>query len=87
MRILTQSLQKSTALLIRLEERMLMLLVTNQCRMMQVKSMSMSKASMQKAWLEHCQRHLNVEFDWDPDHLSDEPATFASGRPAHPNHH
>ena len=28
--------------------------------------------SKQKAWLEHYQRLLNVEFDWDPDHLSDE---------------
>ena len=34
--------------------------------------MSMSD-SKQKAWLEYCQRLLNVEFDWDPDHLSDEP--------------
>ena len=25
------------------------------------------------AWLEHYQRLLNIEFDWDPDHLSDEP--------------
>ena len=33
----------------------------------------MSKDSKQKAWLEHYQRLLNVEFDWDPDHLSDEP--------------
>ena len=29
--------------------------------------------SKQKAWLEHYQRLLNVEFDWDPEHLSDEP--------------
>ena len=35
--------------------------------------MSMSIDSKQKAWLEHYQRFLNVEFDWDPDHLSDEP--------------
>ena len=35
--------------------------------------MSMSEDSKQKAWLEHFQRLLNVEFDWDPDHLSDEP--------------
>ena len=35
--------------------------------------MSMSQDSKQKAWLEHYQRFLNVEFDWDPDHLSDEP--------------
>ena len=32
--------------------------------------MSMSEDSKQKAWLEHYQRFLNVEFDWDPDHLS-----------------
>ena len=35
--------------------------------------MSMSEDSKQKVWLEHYQRLLNVEFDWDPDHLSDEP--------------
>ena len=35
--------------------------------------MSMSEVSKQMAWLEHNQRLLNVEFDWDPDHLSDEP--------------
>ena len=34
--------------------------------------MSMRKDSKQKAWLEHYQRLLNVEFDWDPDHLSEE---------------
>ena len=33
----------------------------------------MSEGSKQKAWLEHYQSLLNVEFDWDPDHLSDEP--------------
>ena len=32
--------------------------------------MSMSEDSKQKAWLAHYQRLLNVEFDWDPDHLS-----------------
>ena len=32
--------------------------------------MSMSIDSKQKAWLEHYQRLLNVEFDLDPDHLS-----------------
>ena len=32
--------------------------------------MSMSEDSKQKAWLEHYQRLLNIEFDWDPDHLS-----------------
>ena len=25
------------------------------------------------AWAEHYERLLNVEFDWDPDHLSNEP--------------
>ena len=32
-----------------------------------------SKDSKQKAWLEHFQRLLNVEFDWHPDHLSHKP--------------
>ena len=32
--------------------------------------MSMSEDPKQKAWLEHYQRLLNVELDWDPDHLS-----------------
>ena len=27
---------------------------------------------MQKAWLEHYQRFLNAEFNWDPNHLSEE---------------
>ena len=31
--------------------------------------MSMSEDSKQ-VWLEHYQKLLNVEFDWDPDHLS-----------------
>ena len=35
--------------------------------------MSLSKDSKHKAWLEHYQRLLNIEFDWNPDHLSDEP--------------
>ena len=34
--------------------------------------MSMSDDSKQKAWLEHYQRLLNAEFDWDPNHLSGE---------------
>ena len=33
----------------------------------------MSEDSKQKSWLQHFQRLLNVEFEWDPDHLSDEP--------------
>ena len=33
----------------------------------------MSEDSKQKAWLEHYQRLPNVEFDWDPDHLSYQP--------------
>ena len=35
--------------------------------------MSISEDSKQKALLEHYQRLLNVEFDWDPDHLSYQP--------------
>ena len=35
--------------------------------------MSMSKDSKQKAWLENYQKLLNVEIDWDPDYLSNEP--------------
>ena len=35
--------------------------------------MSMSKEAKQNAWAEHYERHLNVEFDWYPDHLSNEP--------------
>ena len=35
--------------------------------------MSMSEDTKQKAWLEHYQSLLNVEFDWDPDHLSYQP--------------
>ena len=34
--------------------------------------MSMSEDSKWKAWLEHYQRLLNAEFDWDLNHLSDE---------------
>ena len=33
----------------------------------------MSEDSKQKVWLEHYQRLLSVEFDWDPDHLSYQP--------------
>ena len=33
----------------------------------------MREDSKQKAWLEHYQRLLIVEFDWDPDHLSYQP--------------
>ena len=38
--------------------------------------MSMNEDS--KAWLEHHQRLLNVEFNWDPDRLSDEPPVEGS---------
>ena len=34
--------------------------------------MSISDDSKQKAWLEYYQRLLKAEFDWDPNHLSDE---------------
>ena len=33
----------------------------------------MSEEATQNAWAEHYERLLNVEFDWDPDHLSKEP--------------
>ena len=36
--------------------------------------MSMSEEAKQNAWAEHYERLLNVEFDWDPDHLSNEPS-------------
>ena len=45
--------------------------------------MSMSGDLKQKAWLEHNQRLLNAEFDWDPSHLPDE--SPVEGPPA--NHH
>ena len=35
--------------------------------------MSMSEEAKQNAWAEHYVRLLNVEFDWDPDHQSNEP--------------
>ena len=70
-RILTPSLQKSTTLLTSLEERTLC------CYDKPVKNdageISMREDSKQKAWLEHYQRLLNVEFNWDPDHLSYQP--------------
>ena len=31
--------------------------------------MSMSEEAKQKAWGEHYERLLNVEFEWDPDRL------------------
>ena len=33
----------------------------------------MSEDLKQRAWIEQYHWLLNVEFDWDPDHLSDEP--------------
>ncbi len=38
----------------------------------------------QKAWLHHYEKLLNVEFDWDPDHLSDEPPVHAVECPSTP---
>ena len=35
--------------------------------------MSMSEEAKQNAWVEHYERLLNVEFDWNPDRLSNEP--------------
>ena len=34
---------------------------------------SMREKAKQNVWAEHYERLLNVEFDWDPDHLSNEP--------------
>ena len=34
--------------------------------------MLMSEEAKQNAWAEHYERLLNVEFDWDPDHLSNQ---------------
>ena len=39
--------------------------------------MSMSEEAKQNAWAEHYERLLNIEFDWDPDHLSKEPSLEA----------
>ena len=47
------------------EERMLTSWATRQLKMVQERK--------QKAWLEHYKRLLNVEFEWDPEHSSDEP--------------
>ena len=44
--------------------------------------MSVSEDSKQKAWLEHYQRLLNVEFYWDPDHLSYQPPVEGPPRAA-----
>ena len=35
--------------------------------------MSMSDEAKQNAWAEHYERLLNVEFEWDPEHLSSQP--------------
>ena len=35
--------------------------------------MTMSEEAKQNAWAEHYERLLNVEFDWDSDHLSNKP--------------
>ena len=43
------------------------------------REMSMSEEAKQNAWAEHYERLLNVEFDWYPDHLSNEPPL--EGRP------
>ena len=36
-------------------------------------AMPMNEDSKRMAWLEHYQRLLNIEFDWELNHLSDEP--------------
>ena len=42
---------------------------------------TMSDDSKQKAWIEHYERLLNVEFEWDPGHLSNEPPVESSSNP------
>ncbi|XP_048759321.2 uncharacterized protein LOC125668926 [Ostrea edulis] len=34
--------------------------------------MSLNQEAKEKAWLEHYERLLNVEFDWEPEHLTNE---------------
>ena len=34
---------------------------------------SMSEEAKQNAWIEYYERFLNLEFDWDPDYLSNKP--------------
>ena len=70
-RILTPSLQKSTALLISLKENADV--VGDKPVKNDAGEMSMSKDSRQMTWLEHYQRLRNLESDWDPDHLSYQP--------------
>ena len=36
-------------------------------------TLSMSEEAKQNVWVEHFEMLLNVEFDWNPDHLSNEP--------------
>ena len=48
--------------------------------------MSMSKEAKQNVWAEHYERLLKVEFEWDPDHLSNEPP-LELRRPAYPYHY
>ena len=62
-RILTLSLQKYTTL---------QTVVGDKPVKNDAEEMSMSEDSKQNAWLQHYQRLLNAEFDWDPNHLSDE---------------
>ena len=73
MRILTPSLQKSTALLTSLFRRENTDVVGDKPVKNDAGEMSMSEESKQKAWLEHYQNLPNLEFDWDPDHLSYQP--------------
>ena len=70
-RILTPSLQKSTALLISLKENADV--VGDKPVKNDAEEMSMSKDSKQMTWLEHYQRLRNLEFDWYPDNLSYQP--------------
>ena len=46
--------------------------------------MSLSKEAKQNAWVEHYERLLNIDFDWDPARLSKRTPVR---RPAYPNHY
>ena len=79
-RILTPSLQKSTAYQFRRENADV---IGDKPVKNDAGEMSVSEDSKQKAWLEHYQRLLNIVL------LGPRPPVLSttSGRPAHPNHH
>ena len=71
-RILTQSLQKYTYRLANQFRKENADVVGDKPVKNDAGEISMSDDSKRKAWLEHYQRLLNAEFEWDPNHLSHE---------------